>query len=244
MSARTSRLAVFFALYRKEVRSIFDAPTAYVVTIVLLLISGYLFSAPLFLENRAVLTGFSETAPLLFLFFVPAVTMRLYAEERKSGTQELLATLPIRDEDVLGAKYLSALSLVAFTLAWTAVYPATLRWLGRPDMGAVVGVYFGLMATGAVLSAIGIWASSMTRNQIVSFIVAFSIGFSLFLLGKIHLFVPPALSGLTEFLGLDAHLANVSRGVFDTRDLLYYASVSFFFLYLTYLNVRARRLRG
>jgi len=235
-------MKIFLALLRKEIRSIFDTPTAYVVTIVLLLISGYLFASPLFLENRAILTGFTDTAPLLFLFFIPAITMRLYAEEDKSGTLELLATLPVRDGVVLAAKYFGAMSLVAFMLAGSMVYPATLFLLGRPDWGAIAGAYVGLFLTGSVLTAIGLWASSMTRNQIISFIIAFLLSFGLYLLGKIHLFVPPEIASITDFIGLDTHLASIARGVFDSRDLLYYMSMTGFFLYLTFLNVHARRV--
>lgn len=244
MSSLRARFPVFAALYRKELRSFFDTPAAYVVTIVLLLISGYLFATPLFLQNRAVLSSFTDIAPLLFLFFVPAVTMRLYSEEFKAGTMEILATLPVEDEEVLAAKYLAAMTVIAFMLAGSLVYPISLGALGNPDWGVVACSYLGLLLTAAVLAAIGLWASSLTRNQIVAFIISFLLGFALFLMGKMHDFVPGGLSVVTDFLGFDAHLAGISRGVVDSRDLLYYASVSGFFLYLTYLNVHVRRLRS
>lgn len=235
------RPRVLLALWTKECRSFFDTPAAYVVTIVVLLISGYLFASPLFVANLAVLGAFTDTAPLLMLFFIPAITMRLYAEEAKTGTLELLCTLPAEDVEVLLAKYLAAMTLASFMLALTLLYPATLAVLGRPDLGAVAGSYAGLWLTAAALAAVGLWASTLTRNQVVAFIVAFLLSFCLFLLGKVHDYIPLALTGLTDFLGLDSHLARLSRGVLDTRDILYYASVSGYFLYLAYLNAAGRR---
>ena len=130
MKASSGRAGAVYALYRKELRSYFDTPAAYVVTFVMLLITGYLFSSTLFLHNRAVLDAFTGIAPLLFLFFVPAVTMRLYSEEMKSGTFEILATLPVTDEDVLASKFLGAMTLISFMLAATFIYPVTISVLG------------------------------------------------------------------------------------------------------------------
>ncbi|MDE2293044.1 MAG: ABC-2 transporter permease, partial [Elusimicrobia bacterium] len=214
------------------------------VSIVALLISGWMFSAPMFIEGRAVLDGLADTLPLLFLFFVPAVTMRLYAEETKSGTAELLSTLPVRDEDVLAAKYLSAMAVVTLVLAGTTVYWAVLRFFGRPDPGAAFGLYVGLWLTAAVLAAAGTWASTLTRSQVTAFILAFLAGFAFFMVGKVHLFLPPALGSLADFLGFDSHLESISRGVIDSRDILYYLSLAGWFLWLTWLRQRARRLEG
>lgn len=239
-----ARAAVFRALLSKELKAYFDTPTAYVVGIVTLLISGYLFSAPLFIAGRAVLDGFTETAPLLFLFFVPAVTMRLYAEEVKSGTAEVLAALPVPDMDVLAAKYLAALAVVGAVLAATLVYPLVLGLFGRPDWGAAAGAYAGLCLTASVLAAMGLWTSTLTRSQVTAFILAFLSGFVLYIVGKLRVFLPPALGGLADWLGFDGHLASLSRGVLDSRDLLYYASLSGYFLYLAWLRLTARRLEG
>jgi len=241
MNARASYLRTK-ALYLRELRGYFDTPAAYVVAIVNLLLSGYLFASPLFLQNRAVLDSFTSAAPLLFLFFIPAVTMRLYSEELKSGTYELLATLPVLDEEILAAKYLAALTVFTFMLAGTLLYPVTLFALGRPDWGAAAGAYAGLWLTGACLAAIGVWASSLTRNQVVAFIIAFLIGFVLFAAGKVHDFMPPGAAALADFLGFDSHLNRLARGVLDTRDLAYYASVAGYFLYLAALDARTRRL--
>ncbi len=244
MSGESRDPAVFLALCRKELRAYFDNPTAYVITVVMLMISGYFFATPLFLAKQAVLTGFTTLAPLLFLFFIPAVTMRLYAEELKSGTIEILSTLPVNDADVIAAKYIAAMMVLCFMLAGTLPYPVTLARLGDPDWGAIVGSYAALFLTGAAFTAIGVWASSLTRSQIIAFIVAFLINFVIYFLGKIHDFVPEPLSAVTDYLGLDMHLDRMARGVLDSRDIIYFASVTGLFLYLAYLNALIRRLKG
>lgn len=244
MTSPTRTVGAFRSLYIKEVRAYFDTPTAYVITTVLLVLSGYFFAQPLFLQNQAVLNGFVGIAPLLFLFFIPAITMRLYAEELKTGTIEIIATLPVRDEEILGAKFLAAMTLISFMLAGTLLYPLTLSRLGNPDWGAILCAYLGLILTAGVFTAIGVWSSSMTRNQIIAFIIAFLISFALVMLGRLHDFIPEALQPVTDFLGFDIHLNRLSRGVLDSRDLAYYGSLTGFFLYLTYLNSHARRLTG
>jgi ABC-2 type transport system permease protein len=235
------RLPYFLAAYAKELRAIFDTLTAYVVSVVALLIMGYLFSSQVFLREQASLSTLIDTAPLLLVFFIPAVTMRLYSEEYKSGTIEVLDSLPLSDGEVLAAKYLGAMTLVTFMLAGTLAYPLTLWIFGEPDPGAVLGSYAGLWLTGALLAAAGTWASSLTRNPVAAFILAFLAGFSLFLLGKLGMLVPPALASLTDFMGLDSHLDSISRGVLDSRDLVYYACMIGFFLYAAFLRSCARR---
>jgi ABC-2 type transport system permease protein len=244
MKSAILRLGLCYSLYKKEMRAYFDNPTAYVVTVVLLVLCGYFFATPLFLRNQAMIGGFTGIAPMLFLFFIPAITMRLYSEEMKSGTIELLSTLPVRDEEVLGAKFLAAMTVVTFMLLGTFSFPLTLGALGAPDWGAIAGAYAGLWLTAAVYAAIGLWASSMTRNQIIAFIIAFLVNFLIFLSGKVHDFVPENLAFITDFIGVDSHLDRISRGLLDCRDILYFLSFSGYFLYLTHLNTHVRRLRG
>lgn len=231
------------ALYLKETAGYFNSPVAYILTVAFTLITGYFFAQPLFLANQSSIAGFVEVAPLLLVFFIPAVTMRQFAEEIKTGTLEILATLPVTDLEILLAKYLASMTLALFALAATVTYPATIVLLGRLDWGAALGSYAGLALTASVLAAAGLWASTLSRNQVVAFILAFLVGFSLFLFGKVHAFVPPGLQGVTDFLGLDSHLDSISRGLVDTRDLLYYASLSGWFLFLAHLNLGARRWR-
>jgi ABC-2 type transport system permease protein len=243
---RTRRAAMwgpFWALYKKEARAFFNTPTAYIVVVVFLLITGYFFSQPMFLLNTATLASFTDMAPLLLVFFVPAVTMRLFAEELKVGTIEILSTLPVEDLSVMLSKYAAALTVIALALAGTFPYPLSLGVLGHLDWGAAAGAYAGLFLSGAVLAAAGLLASTLTRNQIIAFILGFLIAFALFLLGKVRPFVPLWLSPVTEFLGLDTHLDNLSRGIVDSRDILYYLSMCGYLLYLAYLNLNSRRWR-
>lgn len=244
LEAPPSRWSRFRSLYKKEARAYFNTPTAYIVVVAFLLITGYFFSQPLFLANSATLQSFSEVAPLLLVFFVPAVTMRLVAEELKSGTVEILVTLPVQDAEVVLAKYAAAVTVVALALAGTFAFPVTLATLGKLDWGAAAGAYLGLLLTGSVLAAGGLLASTLTRNQIIAFILGFFIAFALYLLGKIRTFVPLWFTPVTDFMGLDSHLENLSKGLFDTRDLLYYLSLSGYGLFLAYLNLNARRLKG
>jgi len=228
-------------LYAKELRAYFHNPAAYIVSVVFLLIAGYLFTQPLFLINQADIRSFTELAPLLLVFFVPAVTMRLFAEEAKEGTLELLMTLPVQEWQVLLAKFFAAWTLLAFTLALTAAYPISVAMLGRVDAGAIVGSYLGLMLTGALLAGAGIFASSLTRNQVVAFIIAFLISFGLYLCGKTSTYLPLALARVADFVGLDSHLDALSRGVIDSRDLLYYATCTGLFLFLTQVRLTLAR---
>lgn len=238
------RLAVWRALFARELKSYFDTPAPYVVVVAALLISGWLFSAPLFLSGRAVLDSFTATAPLLFLFFVPALTMRLYSEEEKSGTSETLAALPVRDEDVLLAKAASAQTVVTLFLSASLVYPAVLRGAGRPDLGAAAGAYAGLWLLGLALVAVGTWASTLTRSQTTAFIAAFLASFVLFMLGKVQLLLPAFASDAAGALGFDSHLEAFARGVVTPSDTLYFLSLAAWFLHLAWLRIASRRELG
>jgi ABC-2 type transport system permease protein len=229
---------------RKELRAYFNSPIAYIVVTVFLVLAGYLFFTRALLSGQAEMRPFFDLAPLLFIFFAPAITMRLLAEERRVGTFQLLITLPLRDRDVVLGKFLGALGLLATAIALTLVYPLTLSWLGDLDRGAVIGGYLGLLLMGGGYLAIGLMASAWTRNQIVAFIVAFAICFALFLMGHMSQLVPPALAPLLEYLSLTSHFENIARGVVDTRDLLYYASLIGGCLLVTAQSLASRQWRG
>ncbi len=225
------------ALYAKEARAYFNTPAAYIVSVAFLLIAGYLTAQPLFLLNQASLGQFMELAPLLLTFFVPAITMRLVSEEYKSGTIELLQTFPVEDHDILLAKFLAAVTLLWAVLAMTFAYPVAIGALGRLDWGATLVGYLGLGLAAAMLASAGIFASSLTRNQVVAFIIGFAFAFTLYLIGKVEPFMPPWLSPVTTFIGLDSHIGNMARGVLDTRDLLYFLSATALFLYLSLVRL-------
>ncbi|MBI4424794.1 MAG: ABC transporter permease subunit [Elusimicrobia bacterium] len=237
----TEKPGALSSLYLKETRAYFNTPAAYIVSVAFLLITGYLTVQPLFLANQANINGLMDLAPLLFTFFVPAVTMRLLSEEQKAGTIELLQAFPIEDHQIVAAKYLAAVTLLWSLLALTLGLPVAVGLLGKLDWGAVAVGYLGLALATAMLAAIGLFASSLTRNQVVAFILGFALAFALFILGKMEPFVPPWLSPLSSFVGLDSHIQNMGRGVLDTRDLLYFGTFSGVFLFLTWLRLWSSR---
>ena len=228
-------------IYRREIRSYFNSPVAYVVIVVFLAIVGWYFSNNLFLMNTASMRIVFELVPLVFLFFVPAVTMRLLAEEKKSGTLELLTTKPVRDVEIVLGKFLAAWTLLAATLAPTLVYMVTLMFLGTPDLGPVVTGYLGLMLTGGVYIAIGLFASSLTENQIVAFLIGMVIILAFFLADKVLLYMPGAIAPTVEYLGIDYHFSNIARGVIDSRDIIYFGSVLGFALMTATASLERRK---
>jgi ABC-2 type transport system permease protein len=228
----------------KELKSFFNSPVAYVILTLFLLIAGWFFSAGLFLLNQAELRDlFSAVIPLAYLFFIPAITMRLIAEEKKSGTLELLVTLPVRDSEIILGKFFASLLLLATALFLTFAYPMTLASLGDPDGGAIMGGYFGLLLMGAGYLAIGVFTSGLTQNQIVAFITGFVIIFVFFMLDKVIVFFPGAVASILEYLSMTYHLDNIARGIIDTRDLIYFASVVTVFLFLAVRTLESRRWR-
>ena len=169
--------------------------------------------------------------------------MRLLADEKATGTLELLITMPVRDWQVVVGKFLAAMALLCTALALTLVFAITVRSLGPLDRGPAIGGYIGLVLMGGAYVAIGVMTSSFTRNSIISFIVAFAISFALFLIGKLTQFVPQSLQGLTTFLSIDSHFENISRGVIDSRDVIYYFSVIGVCLLVSTLSLESRRWR-
>jgi ABC-2 type transport system permease protein len=231
------------SILRKELASYFNTPLAYIVLTVFITLSNFLFFRSFFLINQADMRPWFDLLPWIYLFFIPAVTMRLWAEERKSGTIELLLTFPVRDVEVVVGKLLAALVFVLIGLGLSFTVPITIALLGSPDLGALVGQYIGAVLLSASYLAIGAWVSSLTKNQIVAFILAVSVTFFLFLIGE-NFFIqgfPPPVAAVCKFLGLGAHFDSISRGVIDSRDILYYISVIFFFGYLNVKSIENRK---
>lgn len=229
-----------WTLTRRELHAYFDGPAAYVVLSVFLAITGWFFGNALFLQNVASLRSVFDIAPFIFLFFIPALTMSTFAEERRAGTLEVLLTLPVRDWQVIAGKLLAVALFLVATIALTVFYALTVSMLGDLDFGATVGGYLGLFLLGTTYGAIGIYASSLTRNQIVAFILGFAIIFVLFLLDKVTAFVPGSLASILQYLGTDFHYQNLMRGVIDTRDVLYYLSMTAFACLLTAYTLTRR----
>jgi len=228
-------------IFRREMAAYFFSPVAYIVISVFLLITGWIFTSEIFLANDSSLRSVFNFIPFVFLFFVPAVTMRLLSEERKSGTIELLFTMPISDLEIVLGKYLAGLGLLVTALLFTLPYAFTVIILGEPDIGMLVTGYIGLVLMGASYIAIGVFASTVSGNQVVSFIIAFLIIFALWLINKFLMLIPPFLVPFLQYLSIDYHFENISRGVIDSRDVIYYLSVIVFMLSLAKLSLESRK---
>jgi len=213
------------AVYRREVAGYFNQPVAYIVITAYLLICGWFFTSNVFLAGQADVRGFFAAAPLILVFFAPAITMRLMAEEWRNGTMELLLTLPVRDSEVVAGKFLAAFTVFAVAQLFTFAYPLTVSLLGNMDLGQTVAGYVGLLLLGAAFLAVGVLASALTASQVVAFIVSFFVCFGLFLVGKALPLMPQALEPVLEALAVDGHFENLVKGVVDSRDVLYFLSI-------------------
>jgi ABC-2 type transport system permease protein len=234
-------MAPALVISRREIRTYFNSPVAYIVVTVFAIITGYLFFTQLFLEKQAELRQMFGFMPFLFMFMVPAVTMRLLADEKSTGTLELLSTMPVRDWEVVVGKFLAALTLVATAIGLTLAFAISVRLLGPLDRGPAIGGYIGLLLMGGAFVAIGVMCSAFTRNSIVAFIASFGVCFALYLFGKLTQFVPQAMQPVISFLSIDGHFENIGRGVIDTRDVIYYLSVIGTCLLVATTSLESRR---
>jgi len=228
------------SIYHKELKSYFNSPVAYIVITVFLLISGWFFSTNFFLMGQATVRTALSVIPLIFIFFIPAITMRTIAEEKKSGTIELLVTMPISDMDIVLGKFFAGLTLLSIAIFCTLSYVLTASLLGNLDGGPTFGGYMGLFLMGSAYLAIGIFASALTENQITAFIISFAIIFVFFMLNKVLIFVPGPLVSIFEYLSIDYHFNSLLRGVIDSRDLIYYLSLTTFMLTLAGKSLGSR----
>ncbi|MDE5898843.1 MAG: ABC-2 transporter permease [Treponemataceae bacterium] len=220
-------------IMRRELGSYFNSPIAYIVTGLFLIITGIMFFTAFFLQNRASMRNLFSLLPVLLSFFIPALTMRLYSEEKKSGSIETLMTLPVTEFDVAAGKFLAAFISSAAMLAPTLLYLAGICLFGRPDAGPVAGGYIGALFLCAAFSAVGVFASSITKNQIIAFFTAFIICIVLTMIGEFLIFLPAPVVGFLQFLSAGEHFTSISRGIIDTRDLLYFISLTALFFSLT-----------
>ena len=233
------------AIFKKEFRSYFNSPIAYIFITFFLGLSSWLFFRGFFIDNQAEMRGFFGLMPWIFLFFIPAVTMKLWAEEKKIGTIEILMTLPIRDYEVVLGKFLASFALLIVTVLLSLVIPFSVMYVGDPDGGIIITGYIGLLLMGAAYLAIGLCASTLTENQIIAFIFGIFTCFVLLIIGEdIVLFnTPDWLFPIFSYLGLGSHYSSILRGVLDSRDIIYYLSLIGFFLYLSTLAVESRKWR-
>ena len=230
---------------RRELGAYFNSPIAYVVVAVFLLLSALLFFSALFIQGQADLRelfdGFWTT--LLVAIVGPAVTMRLLAEERSNDTLELLLTMPVTDWQVVIGKYLAAIGLFAFAMLGMFVFAASVAMIGPLDKGPAFAGYLGLFLVGATYMAVGMMTSSFTKNQIVAFIGAVLICLILWLVGKVVQVFPPTVQPFLDWLGMDRHIGNMARGVIDSRDVFYFATLITSSLLITQATLESRRWR-
>lgn len=225
---------------KKELGVYFVSPIAYIVISIFLLVTGWFFFSTFFLYNQASLRNFFDLLPITFSFVVPAITMRLFSEELSVGSYEILLTMPVTFRDVVVGKFMAAIAFVAVMLLPTVAYPVTIMFLGDLDWGPIIGGYLGAIMLGASFSAVGLFASSLTRNQIIAFIIGMAVCFALVLVDKMLFFLPQSTLSLFEYLGASFHFENIAKGVIDSRDILYFLSVSFLGLYGAHLALEAR----
>lgn len=228
-------------VFKKEFRGFFFSPIAYIVITTFLLLSGWFFFSTFFLYNQAELRNFFSQLPIIFAFIVPAVTMRLFSEELNSGSFELLSTLPITPCGIVVGKFLAAITFIGLMLLPTIAYALTAALLGDLDWGPVFGGYCGALLLAGAYAGIGLFASSLTKNQIVAFIIGMAICFMLTIFDRMLFFVPESLLAVFAYLGATTHFQNISRGIIDTRDLLYFLSIMFLALYATTVVLKEKQ---
>jgi len=220
-----------WTICKREVNSFFDSLMAYIILVVFLGLSGFFTWLPnngdIFFVGQASLSVFFGIAFWTLFFFIPAITMKMMAEEEKSGTLELLATKPISDFQIVAGKWLAAWLLVVISLVLTLPYYITVANLGNIDHGQVVSGYFALLLISAAYTSIGIFASSLTSNQIVAFILSLFIAFFFQLLfGQIAPVLPDVLSNVANYLSLNQHYQTLSRGVIGFSNVAYLLSLT------------------
>lgn len=227
---------------KREFLSYFNSPVAYIVVSLYLLLVGALFWITFFAPPAALsMREFFIYSSLVLLFYAPAVTMRLLAEERGSGTLEVLTTMPVRDSEIVIGKYLAAVGLLAVTLLLTVPYAITLRSLGDLDMGPIWGGYLGLLLAGSAYLAVGLLFSSLTQHQMIAFFGAMIVCLMFFFLDKFVAFFSPGASSVIEYISLDYHFQSIARGVVDSRDVVFFFSVIGLSLVAAYASLESRR---
>lgn len=231
------------AIFKKEFRGYFNSPMGYIYVVVFLVVVNWLFLRTFFIVNQATFRSMFSLFPWIFLLLVPAITMRLWAEEKKLGTVEILLTLPVREHELLLGKYFSALTFLSISILLTLPLPISAAFLGHIDWGQLFTSYVGALFLGGAYLAVGIFASALTENQIVAYILGALLTFIFFIIGEdIVLFtLPSKLASLLQYMGLGYHYENLLRGVIDIRDIIYYLSVIVLFLYFNYEFVEGKR---
>ncbi|HUB62386.1 MAG TPA: ABC transporter permease subunit [Puia sp.] len=235
-----------WVIARRELASFFDSLIAYILLVLFLGFSGFftwLYGSDIFLVGQASLESFFNVAFWTLFFFIPAITMRLLAEERKTGTIELLLTKAVSDRQVVAGKFLAAFLLVAIALLFTLPYPLTLALIGRPDYGQIFCGYAGLLLMSAAYISIGLYTSAITSNQIVAFLAALFISLFFHLIfGVLSSQFSGVAGQVTDYLSLTTHFGSMARGVVDSTDVIYFLSIVVAGLLLAQLSLAKRNL--
>ncbi len=240
-------MSVVMSLAKREFAAFFNSPVGYVILIVYLGGAGFLFwdLSGILITKTATVRPFFAMAPWLFLYLCPAITMRMLAEERKSGTIEVLLTLPVTDVQVVLGKFLGALATVCVAVAFTLPYAFFVAMMAEPgssfDYGPVIGGYIGMVLMASTFVSVGMFTSALTRNQIVAFILAVNICFVFVIFDSIAVLAPPSLAEILTQLSVMSHFKSIARGVIDSRDILFYLSATGAGLGLTVAALRAVR---
>lgn len=222
-----------FVIMKRELSAYFTSPIAYIVTGLYLIITGILFFSTFYLYNRAELRLLFTYLPLLLSFFVPALTMRVFAEEKRVGSIETLMTLPVTEVQVVTGKYLASFISTLIMIAPTLFYIIPAEVFGSPDYGPIVGGYLGAIFLCASYTAIGIFATSITKNQIIAFFTGFIICIALTMIDSFMVFLPAQIVSLFSYISANSHFNSIARGIIDTRDLIYFISLTALFFTIT-----------
>lgn len=236
-------MRTILAIAMREIRSYFASPIAYVIGAAFLVVSGLLFAMVLLYSRQATMMYVFANMSVLLLTISPVLTMRLLAEEHRGGTIELLLTSPVRDFQVVLGKFIASLAFFAAMLAATLYYPVILFIYGSPEKGHMISGYLGTLLLGAAFLSIGLFASSLTSNQIVAAVLSYVMLLVLWLVGSAVGIATPPLSDLFRYMSIDNHYADFVTGVVDSRAVVYFCSMAAVFLFATVRSVEARRWR-
>ena len=228
------------SIFQREIRGFFNSPMAYIFLVIFSIFNGYFFTSTFFLYNQSDLRSLFSIVPMVYLIFIPAISMGLIARENNIGTMETIATLPIKTHEFVLGKYFAAVVLILLGLLATIIHFFTLVKFGT-KIGALFTGYIGLAFVGSMYASIGIFASSITDNQVVAFIIGVFIVLIFFLMGFFLPLVPSDLAGIVQYISVDYHYSNISRGVIDSRNIVYFLSVIGFFLIMTIQSLQSRR---
>jgi ABC-2 type transport system permease protein len=232
-----------WAVATRELRSYFLSPLAYVIIALFVALAGYLFALILANGRQASLSGLVQNVSVLYLFIVPAISMRLLAEEQRTGTVELLLTNPVQEWEIVTGKYLASILLVLVMLGLTLLFPLFLFMFGSPDAGPMITGYLGIFLQAAAFLAVGLWASSLTQNQIVAALISFAALLVLWLSDSLGQFLGGTVGQIVSYASVINHFQEFPQGVIESKDVIYYLTLVVAGIVLSTLSLQSRRYR-